>query len=485
MEYNIEELNNEYLRLKNAYEESIEKYKKCENKLKRVEKTKEREENNLKKAENKGLNKKEKQEIQEKINKAKTEIEDIKNELEMHKSQIETRKKNIESILEMLHNDPEIREQIDTSIIIRADKQIARHSEEKKRQEEKKVVLEALKKEIEKNPKAWDLLNRIELCYSDDRRNPLKEENKNIEDIIKDYKIARKELRNNEKEKLALEEEKKKLLINKEKNIDRIKEITKELEAKEVIINDLLKKKEDILLNMDIFEREKLYRNELKALLNDPKFNEYIDDYENGLVSRKKLDKDIRRCEALINRSENKIREYYNIKNEILEGQKDDNKTNTVNNPDRTDDSEEPDRADDSDSSSSKNLPTYIPLSNSRFWRGIKNIFKKIFVKEDHASSKKTSIKDITNSFINPEVEEHEADKNNESDLNNNFEPDSKPENKDVEEEFKNNIKVDNINKVMKYDAVKFIYEQKLDTMKKNNEKDKDKDKDSDDDLTK
>lgn len=267
-------LNNEYLRLKAA----VEKYKvdleKSENDLKTALTNKQNAENAL----NAAKTDKEKKQFQNDLNKAITEIEDIKNRVEGLKERTASRQEEINSILNELKSRPEIQEQIKRAIDIRTDRNIDKFEKQKKEQKEKKATMEQLKNIINKHPQAITYVNFIEGASLEISKNELKIENiqKKIDELDpKDYNYV------SEKAKLDGE-------------ISKLKAECKSFET--------------------VRTRS---RNELKKLLNNPKYNEYIDNF----TTRKALDKDIRNCDRLVKRSENKIHDYQYAKDSLYVGQ--------------------------------------------------------------------------------------------------------------------------------------------------------------------
>jgi len=265
-----ENLNNEYLRLKAA----VEKYKvdleKKENDLKQALKDKENAENAL----NSAKTNKDKKKFQEDLNKAITTIGDLKSELESLKIRQDTSKETIQGIIDELKSRPEISDQIKRSIDVRTDRQIAKFEKQKKEQEAKKATMEQLKNIIERHPQAQIFVNNIETKSLEISKRELE-----IKDIDKKIDELDPADPNYATEKAKLDGDKAKL---------------------EGECNTLKGERQT-------------ERDGLKKLLNNPKYNEHID----NLTTKNALDKDIRNADRLIRRSENKVHDYQYAKESL------------------------------------------------------------------------------------------------------------------------------------------------------------------------
>lgn len=265
----IEDLNNEYLRLKSAVEKYKEDLKQCDKDLQVALKDKENAENALKTAKPK-----EKKKFQEDLNKAITAIEDAYSKIEFYKGKQENNEKTMEEMINAVKSTPEIEEQCKRAIDIRTDRQIAKFEKQKKEQEDKKTALIGLKNIIDRHPQAIQFVNEIETASLQLSKKEI--EIKDIQDQIdkldpKDPDYAT--------EKAKLEVDKTKL----EGDCSSLK-ITRQSS-----------------------------RDQLKKLLNNPKYNEHID----NLTTRSALDKNINNCDRLIRRSENKIHDYQYAKDSL------------------------------------------------------------------------------------------------------------------------------------------------------------------------
>ncbi len=279
---NLEDLNNEYLRLKNAttkYKTNLEKEEKD---LEVAEKNKETAENNLKTAKTNS----EKKRYQTDLNNAITELNDIKFRIEMVKNLLERNKEDIDNVIEYVKAMPEVKEQCSRAIDIKTERQIKKFETQKKEQEEKKANLEQLKNMIGKHPQATVIVNTIE-----NKSFEINKKESEIKDI--DAKLSKLDPAdsNYATDKAKLDSDKAKL----------------EGEHKTLV-----------------GERQ-VERNNLKKLFNNPKYNEAID----NLTTRSALDKSINNCERLVRRSENKIHDYTYAKDSLYN-------TNNINNINNT-----------------------------------------------------------------------------------------------------------------------------------------------------
>lgn len=371
-----ENLNNEYLRLKAA----VEKYKvdleKSENDLKTALTNKQNAENAL----NAAKTDKEKKQFQNDLNKAITEIEDIKNRVEGLKERSASRQEEIDNILNELKSRPEIQEQIKRAIDVRTDRNIDKFEKQKREQEEKKATMEQLKNIINKHPQAITYVNFIEGSSLEISKNELKIENiqKKIDELDpKDYNYV------SEKAKLDGE----------------ISKLKAECKTFETVRTSS--------------------RNELKKLLNNPKYNEHID----NLTTRKALDKDIRNCDRLVRRSENKIHDYQYAKDSLYVGQAVNsapaNQTPTNQNP------AQPTRW-ETFKEDVKNVFSKKRLGDPSRLTKVGNVFKNLF-KRQNALPAATTTAPATTAPVNS---------------------------------FKDDVKVDN--NIMKYEVVQELYKQEM-----------------------
>ena len=273
MELTVENLNNEYLRIKMAlekYETDLEKY---DADLKEALKNREDAKNALQAAKTN----KEKKQFQEDLNRTENAVIDIKAQVELAKSTQEANRASIGMIMSELKSRPEIQEQYKKSMSVRTDRKIAKFEKQKQEQEAKKSTLIQLKSIIAKHPQAQIFVNEIE-----NKSLEISKREVQIKDI--DEKIAKldPEAPDYAAEKASLEADKVKL------------------------------DGECVTLKAE----RKSSRDNLKKLINNPKYNEHID----NLTTRAKLDKDINNANRLINRSENKIKDYSRAKEELQIG---------------------------------------------------------------------------------------------------------------------------------------------------------------------
>ena len=124
---NLDDLNNEYTRLKAAVEQYKIDLKKGETDLKQALKDKENAENALKAAKTD----KDRKNCQQVLNKVITQIEDIQDRIDSISNKIENRKKHIELIISEVKTIPEISEQCKRAIDVRTDRQIAKFEKER------------------------------------------------------------------------------------------------------------------------------------------------------------------------------------------------------------------------------------------------------------------------------------------------------------------------------------------------------------------
>ena len=155
---NLEDLNNDYLRLSSALKGHEAQLQTHETNLKAATTKKETAETNLKGA----TTKSDKRQYQKDLNDAITEIENIKAQVELVKGQIEKDKERIEQIIKDVKEMPEVREQCNRTLDVRTERQIKKFEKQKKEQEEKKATLEEFKKMIAKHPQATVIVNNIE-----------------------------------------------------------------------------------------------------------------------------------------------------------------------------------------------------------------------------------------------------------------------------------------------------------------------------------
>ena len=260
---NLEELNNQYLKLKAMTEKFKTTLEQCANDLKLAERDKETAENNLKSA-TKPVDKKK---YQTDLNKAETNIEYIKIQIKVAKEQQQKVQEDIDKIIADVKEIPEVKEQCNRAIDIRTQRQITKFEKQKKEQEEKKENLEQLKNMIDKHPQATMIVNKIE--------------NKSFEISKKDSEI--KDI---------------------EEKIDKLDPANPSYATdKAKLDSDKAKLQTD---RKTLIGERQTERDNLKKLFNNPKYNEEID----NLTTRAALDKSIRNCDRLIRRSENKIHDY-------------------------------------------------------------------------------------------------------------------------------------------------------------------------------
>lgn len=260
---NLEELNNQYLKLKAMTEKFKTTLEQCANDLELAERDKETAENNLKSA-TKPVDKKK---YQTDLNKAETNIEYIKIQIKVAKEQQQKVQEDIDKIIADVKEIPEVKEQCNRAIDIRTQRQITKFEKQKKEQEEKKENLEQLKNMIDKHPQATMIVNKIE--------------NKSFEISKKDSEI--KDI---------------------EEKIDKLDPANPSYATdKAKLDSDKAKLQTD---RKTLIGERQTERDNLKKLFNNPKYNEEID----NLTTRAALDKSIRNCDRLIRRSENKIHDY-------------------------------------------------------------------------------------------------------------------------------------------------------------------------------
>lgn len=269
---NLEQLNNEYLRLKAATERYKTNLEKHEANLETVEKDLETAKNNLASATTSADKKK----YQIQINDLKTDINDIRIQVELAKQQQEEAQENIEKIISEVKEIPEVKEQCNRAIDIKTERQIAKFEKQKKEQEEKRSNLEQLKNMIAKHPQATMIVNTIE-----NKSFEISKKDSEIKDI--DSKIAK------------LNPSDPNYAVDKAK-LDTDK--TKLEGERTTLVND-----------------RQTERNKLKKLFNNQKLNEEID----NLTTRAALDKNIKNCDRLVRRSENKIHDYTYAKESLYE----------------------------------------------------------------------------------------------------------------------------------------------------------------------
>lgn len=374
MELDNEKLNNEYLRLKSA----IEKYKtdleESKGNLKLALKDKENAENALKSAKTD----REKKKFQADLNKVITAINDIKSDVEVIKSRQEKSEDSITMIMNELKSRPEVQAQYKRAIEVRAERQIARWEKQKEEQKEKKGTLEQFKNIIAKHPQAQIFVNNIENKSLEISKREL--EIKNL-----DKKIAKLDPKdsNYATDKAKLDGDKAQL----------------EYECR------------------TLKSERQSERDGLKKLLNNPKYNEHID----NLTTRNKLDKDINNADRLIRRSENKIKDYQYAKDSLYE----ENQPYNPPNP----------------------LP---PIYPSTKWQTFKNDIKSIFSKKQPGDPSRfgkigKTIKNLFSKQANQPVPT----------------PEPAPEPAPISiNSFKDEIKLDG--DIMKYEAVQDLYKQDL-----------------------
>ena len=260
---NLEDLNNDYLRLSSALKGHEAQLQTHETNLKAATTKKETAETNLKGA----TTKSDKRQYQKDLNDAITEIENIKAQVELVKGQIEKDKERIEQIIKDVKEMPEVREQCNRTLDVRTERQIKKFEKQKKEQEEKKATLEEFKKMIAKHPQATVIVNNIE-----SKSIGIRQKETEIAAITKKISELDPHDPNYATNKAKLDADKAKL------------------EGEKTIL---------------ITDRDK-ERADLKKLFNNPKYNECIDNF----TTRAGLDKDINNCDRLIRRSENKIHDY-------------------------------------------------------------------------------------------------------------------------------------------------------------------------------
>ena len=271
---NLEDLNNDYLRLSSALKGHEAQLQTHETNLKAATTKKETAETNLKGA----TTKSDKRQYQKDLNDAITEIENIKAQVELVKGQIEKDKERIEQIIKDVKEMPEVREQCNRTLDVRTERQIKKFEKQKKEQEEKKATLEEFKKMIAKHPQATVIVNNIE-----SKSIGIRQKETEIAAITKKISELDSHDPNYATNKAKLDADKAKL------------------EGEKTIL---------------ITDRDK-ERADLKKLFNNPKYNECIDNF----TTRAGLDKDINNCDRLIRRSENKIHDYTYTRNNLYKEQ--------------------------------------------------------------------------------------------------------------------------------------------------------------------
>lgn len=266
----LENLNNEYLRLQAAtgkYKTNLTKY---EADLEKATQDKENAKNNLQSATTPADKKK----YQKDLNDAITEIQDIKIQIEIAKKMQEKNKQDIEKIINDVKELPEVKAQCSRAIDIKTERQIKKFEKQKKEQEDKKTTLVQLKNMIEKHPQATMIVNNIE-----NQSFEISKKDSEIKDVDKKLSELEPTDPNYATDKARLDAEK------------------MQLEGeRSVLIND-----------------RQAERNNLKKLFNNQKLNEEID----NLSTRVALDKGIKNCDRLIKRSENKVHDYTYAKNSL------------------------------------------------------------------------------------------------------------------------------------------------------------------------
>lgn len=267
---NLEELNNEYSRIKPAIEQNKGTLKKLEQKVKVIQEYKENAENRKKVA----TTKKEEETCQKEINQAITDLEKLKGLIEFEKSQIEKYQKDIATIIDEIRSNPEIMNQCNRAMEIKTERQMAKFEKQKKEQEEKKETLLELKSLIQKNP-------QLELIISDIENKSLHISKK--ESQIKDIEKEIEELDSNDS--------------NYANDMYRLTQV--KLATEKEIEGLTAGRQED--------------RNKIKKQINNPKYNEEID----NLTTKNNFDKKIKNCDRLIRRSENKVKDYTNAKKSL------------------------------------------------------------------------------------------------------------------------------------------------------------------------
>lgn len=257
---NFEALNEEYKKLKIKVEKYKTDSKKYEADLKTAKENKETIENALE------ANPKDKK-LKAELMKATIRIEDLEESIESLKEKIENTEAEIDEIIEGVRAIPEIKEQCDQALDKNTERKVAKFEKQLEEQKKKKEELTQLKGIIDKHPQAQILVNNIE--------------NKTLE-------ISKKEL-----EIKSIQEKIDKLDPKDPKDAAEISKLEADKATLEGKCNSLKTERQ-------------ADRDNLKKMLNNPKFNEHID----NLTTRSALDKNIKNCDRLINRSENKINDY-------------------------------------------------------------------------------------------------------------------------------------------------------------------------------
>lgn len=259
---NFEALNEDYKKLKLKVEIFKKDLEKQNNDLDIAKKNKENIENSLKTADPK-----DKRKLQEDLTKAIIVIEKLELDIEATKTQIENVENEVKEIIDSIRGIPEIAEECKQAVNKNTDRKISKFQKQKKEQEAKKETLLELRNILQKHPQAQIFVNNIE--------------NKSLE-------ISKKEL------EIKSIQEKIDKLDPKDPNYasDKAK-----LEGDKTRLEGECTK-----LKVD----RQTHRDGLKKLINNPKYNEHID----NLTTRSALEKNIKNCERLIRRSENKINDY-------------------------------------------------------------------------------------------------------------------------------------------------------------------------------
>ena len=185
--------------------------------------------------------------------------------------------------------NPDISEQCNQALNDRVERKKDKFEKQKEEQKNKKSVLTELKNIIQKYPQAQIIVNNIEnkTIEISGKEIELKNINKKIEDIDKAISNLDPSDKDYASKEAKLQADKAKLSTDKTK-----------IEGE----NNTLKADRQS-------ERENL-----KKLLNNPKYNEHID----NLTTRNSLEKNIKNCDRLIRRSENKINDYEQAKESVI-----------------------------------------------------------------------------------------------------------------------------------------------------------------------